>query len=371
MFLTTAVKIGFLVNPVSGMGGRVGLKGTDGAAIQRRAEALGAERSSPSRAVLALGSIDKDLSIVFLTCSGDMGRDELDAVKLPSETVYKPQEHTTRKDTQAAAKRFLDEKVDLILFAGGDGTARDVLEVVGGHVPILGIPAGVKMQSAVFALTPEEVGELLASYASSGTLRDGEVLDVDEDGFRRGEVRARLYGVARVPDVPGVQSGKQAYHSGSSDDEAAEIAQYIVDSMDEDVLYIIGPGSTTARIGEAMGQKKTLLGVDAYIGRSPLRLDASEKELLSILEEHDGPAEIIVTPIGAQGFFFGRGNQQISPDVIRRVGRENVVVVATPSKLNGTPTLRSDTGDADLDRSLSGKRRVVTGYKRRRLVEVG
>jgi predicted polyphosphate/ATP-dependent NAD kinase len=365
------VKIGFLVNPVSGMGGRVGLKGTDGSETQRRAEALGAERSSPGRAVQALGSIDNGLPLEFLTCAGEMGRDELDAVTLPSEIVYSPRQRTTREDTQAAVKTFLEENVDLVLFAGGDGTARDVLEVVGGRVPILGIPAGVKMQSAVFALTPEEVGGLLASFVSSGVLRDGEVLDVDEEGFRRGEVRARLYGVARVPDAPGVQSGKQAYHLGSSDDEAAEIAQYIVDSMEDDVLYIIGPGSTTARIGEAMGQEKTLLGVDAYIGRKPLRLDASEKDLLSILETHDAPTEIIVTPIGAQGFFFGRGNQQISPDVIRRVGPENVVIVATPSKLNGTPMLRSDTGDADLDRSLSGKRRVVTGYKRRRLIEVG
>jgi len=299
-----------------------------------------------------------------------MGEDELRATGFASSVVHTPKEPTSRRDTIAAVKKFHNEEVALIVFAGGDGTAIDILSEVDKLVPILGIPTGVKMQSGVFMNKPEDLGDTLMTFATSGVTKEAEVMDINEDAFRDGVVEARLYGIALVPDdVTHLQSSKMSYHSGTADDESAEIGQYISDSMADGVLYVIGPGSTTAAIAEAMGEKKTLVGTDAYMNGKQVVRDGSEKELLDALKKAQH-ATIVVSPIGAQGFFFGRGNQQISARVIRKVGKDNIVVVAGPTKLRDTPILRVDTGDRQLDHSLRGKIKVVTGYKRRRLVEV-
>lgn len=371
MPLPSVVKIGFLVNPVAGMGGAVGLKGTDGLEVQSEAVKRGASMVAPQRAVAALRSLRlTGLEVEILTCSGYMGEKELQEASLPSAIVHGAAERSTREDTVLAAKKFVDASADLIVFAGGDGTARDVLEAVDRRVPIIGVPAGVKMHSAVFLNRPEDLGPLVMAFSREPATRTADVMDIDEDLFREGVLSARLYGVATVPDDNvRLQSGKMSYQSGSADDEAAEIGQYVADSMESGVIYIIGPGSTTAAIAEALGVAKTLLGVDVVKDRRVLKSDVSEKDLLESLEGCT-KAKIIVSPIGAQGFFFGRGNQQISGTVIDRVGVENVIVVSTPTKVKDTPLLRVDTGDDDLDRSLRGRIRVITGYKRRKLVDV-
>jgi predicted polyphosphate/ATP-dependent NAD kinase len=273
---------------------------------------------------------------------------------------------TTAADTRAAAKAMAEEGVDLLLFAGGDGTAVDVLEAVGGRVLALGIPAGVKMHSAVFAVNPRSAGRLalLVAEGRAQATMEAEVMDVDEDALREGVVSPRLYGYLRVPVEAGLVQGGKARTAASDRAAQQAIAAYVVDRLLQDRLWYVGPGTTTRAILEAVGAEKTVLGVDVVRERELVVADADEETLLR-LASHE-PASVIVTPVGGQGFVFGRGNQQLSARVLREVGLENVVVVATESKLAalaGRPLL-VDTGDARLDRELAGYVRVVTGYDR-------
>jgi predicted polyphosphate/ATP-dependent NAD kinase len=367
----SSVKIGFLVNPIAGMGGAVGLKGTDGADVQAEAVRRGALAVAPGRAVKALISLrELRLGLEIVTCGGEMGASELRSAEIEHRVVYEPGAHTSREDTIAALRSFMEERVKLVIFAGGDGTARDVLEVIGDDIPILGVPAGVKMHSAVFLNRPEDLGPVVSLFARGGAVKDADVLDIDEDSFRSGTVCARLYGIAKVPDDKmHVQSGKMAYGPGTAQEESDEIGQYIADSMEPRLLYIIGPGSTTAAIARCKGFVKTLLGVDVVRNGEVIKADASEADLLEILDSGE-KAKVIVSPIGSQGFVFGRGNQQISSRVLDKVRPDDIVIVATPTKLQNTRVLRVDTGDGQVDDKLRGMRRVVTGYKRRRLVRV-
>jgi predicted polyphosphate/ATP-dependent NAD kinase len=366
------VKIGLVVNPIAGMGGAVGLKGTDGDDILSEARRRGAVATASARAREALAALSaKGLRVLVVTCAGDMGEEALRGLGMKHETVYIPNETTTANDTRRAVEELVANGVELVLFCGGDGTARDVVGVIDAKVPVVGIPAGVKMHSSVFAVTPTDSADLVESYINSGELRDAEVMDVDEDDFRQGMVRATLYGFARVPDDDShLQPTKSSYHSGGADAEAEELGTFVADEMMPGVLYLLGPGSTTGAVARALKQDKTPLGVDAYLDRMAIALDISESGILELVKSHPN-ARIVVTPIGSQGFVFGRGNQQLSPAVIRLVGADNIVVVATPTKLKDTPLLRVDTGDAALDSALRRPVKVVTGYKRRKLVKVG
>lgn len=364
-----AREIGLVVNPIAGMGGAVGLKGTDGAETLTEARKRGAVARAPARAREALRALAaKGLDIHMITCAGMMGEESLDSLGIDFEVVYVPQTETTAEDTRGALEAIRERDVELVLFCGGDGTARDVLATLGSRVPVVGIPAGVKMHSSVFALTPRNAADLVEGYLRDGRVREAEVMDVDEDSFRKGVVSATLHGLAMVPDDDvHLQPTKSSYGSGGAMEETGELAAFVSEEMEHGVMYLLGPGSTTAAIARALGQDKTLLGVDAYEDGELVALDMSEREILELLKSHTR-SRIIVTPIGSQGFVFGRGNQQMSADVIRRVGPENVVVVATPTKLKGTPLLRVDTGDTALDSEFSGPVKVVTGYRRRKLV---
>ena len=365
------MRLGFLVNPIAGMGGPLALKGTDGACALRKAEASGRERTSPARGLRAVRRLAVSHSSLEILCaSGDMGDSELSEAGIEHRVVYTANACTTRDDTMTCVRVFVENKVELILFAGGDGTARDIVDVVGTSIPLVGVPSGVKMHSSVFAHSPEEAADLVVSFARTRLTREGEVMDVDEEAFREGVVSTRLFGTAAVPDDPEhLQPSKQSYSSGSAQDEAEELGEYVAGTMEPEVLYIIGPGSTTACIARALGQRKTLLGVDVYLDGRLLEEDADEKALLEALSRGDA-AKVVVTPIGAQGFIFGRGNQQISHEVVRRIGPANLVIMATPTKLRHTPVLRVDTGDPELDAELRGTAKVTTGYRRRKLVRV-
>ncbi len=365
------MKIGFLVNPVAGMGGSVGLKGTDGPEILREAIARGARKVAPDKAVLALSIVkNSGLDIEFLTAEGEMGQAELKEAGLQGRVVASSPSESTGADTVRVAKALAESGCDLILFAGGDGTALDILSAVDAKVPILGIPAGVKMHSSVFAVSPDQVADALSSFIETGRVREAEVMDVDEEAFRKGVVSAKLFGVARVPDdSESIQASKGSYHSVSAEEEAEELGQYVAENMSAGVYYILGPGSTIAAVAKGLGAEKTMLGVDVFLDGGPVLKDATERGILRLLSERR-PAKIIVSPIGAQGFIFGRGNQQVSAEVIRMVGIQNVIVIATPTKLQGTPLLRVDTGDSGLDAAFRGRMKVVTGYGRRRLVQV-
>jgi len=361
-------KLGLIVNPIAGMGGRVGLKGTDGKDILEKAIGLGATPVSPTRAVEALRRITPIKNdIELMTYPHDMGETEA------RECAFHPlvigsitKGSTTPADTKNAANEMLKLAVDLILFAGGDGTARDICEAVDEKVVVLGIPAGVKIHSSAFAVHPMTAGDLALRYLRGEltAVREAEVMDIDEQAFREDRLYAKLHGYLRIPYEETLVQGAKA---GSFSEESAmeEIASDVVENMEPDCIYVFGPGTTTKAIVEKLGLKKTLLGVDVVYREELVASDVNERQLLELIEGRK--AKIVVTVIGGQGFIFGRGSQQISPDVIRRVGRENVVVVATPNKLAslmGRPLL-IDTGDQELDKIMVGYIRVITGYRMR------
>jgi len=360
--------IGLIVNPVAGLGGRVGLKGTDGADTVRRARAMGAAPHAALRARQVLDGIAASLGDVIdlVTPPGAMGADiALAAGFRPALTDMVAPGETTAADTKRAARAMRERGVALILFAGGDGTARDVEQTIGTSLPVLGIPAGVKMHSAVYATSPRAAAALLLRLlrGASWRCREAEVMDIDEDAFRQGRVSARLFGYLLVPQDPGLVQGLKTGSGGGEDAALAGIAADVVARMEDDALYIVGPGTTTRAIAARLGLPKTLLGVDVVRRGALVAADVNEAGLRELLG--GTPARIVVTPIGGQGHLFGRGNQQISPWVIARVGREHIIVVATPGKLaalRGQPFL-VDTGDPALDAALAGFVRVVTGYR--------
>lgn len=360
-------KIGLIVNPWAGLGGRVGLKGSDGAETVDRALALGAVPESPNRATQALKAL-KDASEEFeiYTYGGLMGEDELKSLGFdPVVLGDKSSDRSTPSDTEAAAKLMREEKVDLIVFSGGDGTARDICEAIGTTVPVIGIPAGVKIHSSVYALNPKNAGMVIRDFVD-GKLTDvneAEVMDIDEDLFREGEVKARLYGYMMVPDAG--DHVQQSKAGGQTEREALyDMACYVCDEMEKDTLYIVGPGSTTRSVMEELELPNTLLGVDVVKNFELVANDVTEREIWDMISDPEVKVKIIVTIIGGQGALFGRGNQQLSPRILRRVGIDNIIIVSSEQKilrLDGRPLI-VDTGDPELDEMLCGFRPVITGY---------
>jgi len=355
-------KVGFLINPIAGMGGAVGLKGTDGLAEKALARGAKPQAAERARTCLRLLSLERN-GILFYTANGEMGEDVLAESSFIFEPVYRAAMSTGAEDTRAACRSFLERGVDLIIFCGGDGTARDVASIA-GQVPLLGIPAGVKMHSGVFAISPQAAAEIALGYVRGELkIRDTEIIDVDEELYRKGEMQTRLYSIARTPYKPVlVQEAKRIYVSRSEKEFKDQIALFACEFMRDGSAYIVGAGTTTSRIAEMLGVDKTLLGVDVIKNGKLIKRDASEKDLLELLDT-EKMAKIIVSPIGAQGFILGRGSQQISPEVLRRVGEENLIIVSTPHKLSELPALLVDTGDEQVDKILATRRLVVTGYR--------
>ena len=367
-------KLGLIVNPIAGLGGSVGLKGTDGDSTYRKALEMGAVPRAAPRAVEALRELGCLDGLEVLTYPGPMGDYEARKAGL-SPTVLGSVDagDTSAEDTRRAAIAMAERDVDLILFAGGDGTARDLCSVVGDGVTALGIPAGVKMYSSVYATTPRAAGRATAQFLAGEVphTRLGEVMDIDEEAFRQGDVQARLYGYLRVPDdTSHVQVTKSPSHADEGEDILA-IAGEVVDSMEDGWLYILGPGTTTKGIADVLGVPKILLGVDVVLDGALVASDVTEAQLNELLD--DGrPAKIVVTAIGGQGHIFGRGNQQIGAKVIRRVGTDNIIVVATRRKLGslGRRPIMVDTGNREFDRELSGYIMVTTGRSESAMVRV-
>ncbi|MGD0534902.1 MAG: ATP-NAD kinase family protein [Methanoregula sp.] len=352
-------RIGFLINPVAGMGGSVGLKGTDGNADEARRR--GAMPHAQERAEITLNGLKNLPDLFFITCSGEMGEDALRMCGITCYRVaYRCRGTSTAEDTKKAVSAFLQEKVDLILFCGGDGTARDVFVVAGRAVPILGIPAGVKMYSAVFAI---DTAAAAALVSGSYNLQDAEVMDVDEEAYRNGILETHLYGVARIPARAHMtQVAKQVFEEPDEERAKEEIARFMQEVMIPDSLYILGAGTTTEAIARRLGIQKTLLGVDVIHNGRLVVSDADEKTLLDLAGSYP-ETRIVISPIGAQGFILGRGNQQISAAVVRKAGLQNLIVVATPHKLRETPFLYVDSGDQDLNREFGESVLVISGYR--------
>jgi predicted polyphosphate/ATP-dependent NAD kinase len=361
-------KLGFIVNPIAGMGGAVGLKGTDGKDILERAVGLGAEPIAPARAETFLSELQATKEhLQLMVGAGWMGEVEARNQGYKCKVFGEKRKETTADDTLEVAWKIAKDGVDLLVFCGGDGTARDVLNSVDSHLPVLGVPTGVKMHSAVFAVGPRAAARIALKFLwKQLNLWEAEVMDVDEEAFREGRVSAKLHGYVLSPYEPTlIQGSKMASPMTESNlRNQAAIAIYIIENMNPDIKYVVGPGTTTRTIGDLLDAKKTLLGVDIFQNKKIIAKDVNEKQILELIKGKQ--ARIIVTPIGGQGFIFGRGNQQISPKVIRQVGLENISVIATDNKLKNLKTLRVDTGDPKLDAAFCGSIEVVMDYQRER-----
>ncbi|MGD6809785.1 MAG: ATP-NAD kinase family protein [Candidatus Bathyarchaeia archaeon] len=362
--------VGFIVNPIAGMGGAVGLKGTDGKAILDKAIQLGAEPIATLRAEDFLNELAPLKHFIHLLVgAGEMGETEAQKQGYTYTVVGEKRQQTSSEDTKAIAQGMVDAKADLLVFCGGDGTTRDILKAVETKLPVLGVPTGVKMHSAIFAVNPRAAARVVFRFLNGELpLREAEVMDVDEQAFREGRLSAELYGYVLSPYEPRlIQVSKLA--SPMTEDELrnqAAIAVYVIENMQPENLYIIGPGTTTRTISDLLDQKKTLLGVDLFVNRQIVEKDVNENQILQALQNSmSKQAKIIVTLIGGQGFIFGRGNQQISSKVIRQVGLDNIIVVATEGKVRNLKSLKVDTGDPTLDAELRARRfMVLVDYSR-------
>ncbi|MDG6218092.1 MAG: ATP-NAD kinase family protein [Candidatus Thermoplasmatota archaeon] len=373
-----SLTVGFIINPIAGMGGRVGLKGTDGVveeAIRRGACPISYDRAFEALSFFVSTYTDDDIS--WVTCAGDMGEKVLSQLHITKYSiVYTPKaQETNSKDTKKAIRMFLNENVDIILFTGGDGTARDIAMIVDKKIPILGIPSGVKMHSAVFGVNPVASAKMLHLFVQGGLrCADVEIMDLDEELYRLGEWKVRLYATALgLVEPQYIQVGKAMFSELSETEIKDELAEHLQDEMKDhnDTVYFFGAGGTIDYIAKKLGFENTVLGVDAVIRNKTIAKDVSEKDIMKFIDTYE-KAKIVVSPIGAQGFIFGRGNLQFSPIVLKQIGFDNIIVVSTPAKIAATPLLRVDTGDAILDRRFIDMEMmmVVIGYRLFRVVRM-
>lgn len=360
-------KLGLIVNPIAGMGGRVGLKGTDGSDILEEAIKLGAEPLSHARTKEALERLYiLKGKIELVTYPEKMGENAAIDCGFSAKVIGSlASSVTTADDTKKAAEDLLDLGVDLLLFAGGDGTARDIFNAVDDKMVVLGIPAGVKIHSAVYACNPERAGELAALFLQdkAKNIREVEVMDIDEEDYRKGILSAKLYGYLRIPFERKFLQRLKASSPANEKHSHESIAHEIVEDMSDEFFYIIGPGTTTRAIMEKLNLENSLLGIDLVYQKKLVGTDLNEAELLEKIKGRK--AKLIITPIGGQGYLLGRGNQQLSPKIIRQVGKENILIIATQQKINslhGQPLL-VDTGDKTTDQLLSDYFKVITGYR--------
>ncbi|MEL6207965.1 MAG: NAD(+)/NADH kinase, partial [Pseudomonadota bacterium] len=277
------------------------------------------------------------------------------------------------RDTREAVDAM--KRVDLVVFAGGDGTARDVASRAAPHQAILGIPCGVKMHSGVFAVSPDAAGALLGDLVTSpgriAWTAAAEVMDIDEDALRAGRLAPKLYGHARTPlarnRIQASKGGPRRDWTVALKGAAAEVAE----RMEPGTLYVVGPGTSAGTVAQAIGIEPSVLGIDAILDRQVVARDATSTDLEGLAEGR--PVRLVLGVTGQQGFLLGRGNQQISPALTRKAGREGLIVLATEDKLSALsqPKLWIDTGDPELDQELSGFLRVHTARGREMVMRVG
>jgi len=363
-------KLGLIVNPYAGLGGPEGLKGSDtlpDGLRQSVAEEMANSRSLPRavRCLAALAPVAEQLAVYGF--DGAMAEQACREAGLTFTSVGRAEALSSAEDTRRAAQCLLSEQVDIVLFVGGDGTARDIYSAVGESLPVLGLPAGVKMHSAVYAVNPQAAAAILRALIDGDLVDIGlqEVRDIDEAAFAQGRVRSRHYGELMVPRLGGFL--QQVKQGGREVEELviADIADELMENYDEDCLYIVGPGSTTTGFMEALGLPYTLLGFDLVRGGELLQADANAQQISEVMDHHQGPITVLITAIGGQGHILGRGNQQLTPALIRRIGRDNFQVLASKGKLSGLAgrPLLVDSNDAALDAQWQGFIAVTTGYR--------
>ena len=364
-------RIGLIINPIAGMGGSVGLKGTDGG-IYKEAVKMGATPVTPIRANELFSNVKNKEKIILIVAPGKMGADIAKNLGIDFKIVGEIGKETTEEDTKRIAKQMIKENIDLLIFCGGDGTARDIFDSVGLEKPVVALPAGVKMFSSVFAINPRAAAEIIDKFIEETIeTQEKEVLDIDEDLFRKDILQAKLYGYLKVPKVLNlIQSGKTSSGFGRTIEEnKQEIAQFIIESMEDDVLYLLGPGTTIKTITDNLNLPKTLLGIDAIYNKKIVGLDLNEQGILELLDNYNNII-VILSPVGGQGFLLGRGNKQITPKILKIIGKNNIKIVATVEKMRELACLRVDTGDIETDKILIGFGKVITGYKEELIVKI-
>ena len=377
------VRLGLLVNPDAGLGGRLGLKGSDGQAVYARSQ--GAEDRSGPRVKDALeyfANLHRNTSeITWFTSQGRMGTDWIPKnVEIGKFiTIHQSSKITTVSDTSELVISLIESNIDLLLYAGGDGTTRDIISVLESQgkseIPVIGIPCGVKMHSGCFASSPKAGAEVLSAWLHGDLLISStEVLDLDEDRYRNGEWVVRLYAEAKTPASPRWMQGAKMRVEATGEEEILEgLANHISELLITDSRLIIwGSGGTLRTIGEIVGLKPTLLGIDASVGDKQVGTDLNEEQLLNLLFSHNGNVTLLLSPMGGQGFLIGRGNLQLSPAVLREVGIENILGICTPAKLLTVRRLRIETGDNELDAKFAEKRylKVLQGFRTTRVLPI-
>jgi len=364
-------KIGFLINPISGMGGSVGLKGTDGE-IYKKALELGAVPTAPERASQFLSNIKEKQEISIIVAPGKMGENYVKKENIKFEVVGEIGHFTNAEDTRRIAKQMVNKNIEILIFCGGDGTARDIYDAIDLKIPVIAIPTGVKMYSSVFALNPRSAAQILDLFIVEAVeMVEREVLDINEEQYRKNKLESKLYGYLKVPKVLMlIQSGKTGSSSGKTVEEnKRDIAQFVIEDMQEDCLYLLGPGTTVKAITEYLNLPKTLLGIDGVHQKELIESDLNENRILDLIGRYPN-TKIVVSPLGGQGFIFGRGNKQFTPKVLKKVESKNIIIVSTAEKIRELKCLRVDTGNVDVDNSLKGFAKVIIGYMEQIVISV-
>ena len=371
-------KLGLIINPIAGVGGKVGLKGSDGSVTVEDALKKGGVFESNFRTLQALNelkSIKNDIELI--TFPSEMGQDAAEKSGLNHKVIGEIiSGKTTKKNTQEAAEIMTQMEVDLILFSGGDGTARDIQDIVGETCPVVGIPSGVKMHSSVFGINPRVSGYLTSLFLSEKfqNVKSAEVIDLDEEEFRSDIISTKLYGYLQVPDSGNYIQSSKSPNLISESDDLNSISTDVIEKMEDNCIYIVGSGSTLRNLMENLKLNSTLLGVDLVLNKKLLALDVSEVEIIEHIKKYENyKIKILVSPIAEQGYIFGRGNQQISPKVIQIVGKKNIIILSTKTKVMSVLNncFLVDTGEEKLDQDLRGYYRVTVGYREYLMCKIG
>ena len=375
------MRVGIVVNPDAGLGGRLGFKGSDGRAVEAR-EAGAQDRAGP-RMTQCIVKFDEllnsslnraNINPEIYTWEGRMGGDWL--ASLTYNSIGKTPNSTNARNTNDLVQQLIDNDVDVILYAGGDGTTRDIVNALGDKkIPLIGVPGGVKMHSGCFATTPNAAAEVLFSFAIGDLMSSiTEVMDLDEEIYLAGEWKVRMYGEALTPASPRFMQGSKQQVERASEEEIIEgLATHIADLIEADsnLMVVWGSGGTLRMIGDLLNQELTLLGIDIQHD-DKIYADLNEEQLIEILQQHTGNKILLLSPMGGQGFLIGRGNLQLSPAVLRLIGISSVLGVATPAKLTGLSNVRIDTGDSDLDQEFRERKfvKMLQGYRTTRVIRV-
>ncbi len=376
------VKLGLLVNPDAGLGGRLGLKGSDGQAEIARSRGA-QDRSGPRMRIMLdhLVAISKESldGIQWYLSEGRMGTDWIPPTISPFGIIHSSNSSTDANDTSQLVASLIDSDIDLLIYAGGDGTTRDVVAALSQYgrpeLPIIGVPTGVKMHSGCFASSPKAAAEVLSSWLEGDLLLSStEVLDLDEDLYREGKWVVRLYAEAITPASPRWMQGSKMRVEASGEEEVIQgLAEHVRETLIDDQMMIIwGSGGTLRTIGGILGFELNTLGIDITLGTNIVASDLNEKEILAALEEHQGDVILLLSPMGGQGFLIGRGNLQLSPEVLRMIGVDRVLGIVTPAKMLTLRSLRVETGDPEMDERFSKKKylKVLQGYRTTRVLRV-